>query len=445
MFDLKNSVPASVPQSPKKGFDLANSKPVQDQSSQDQTKEFLKKGLNTGIEAAKSFFPAVGQGVRFKTSDTPLGESVMNPETSIQKTARKAGEFTGKALPFAAATLLAGPVGTAVAGAGLPLLAEPVAGAASMAAYEGAKNLATKGLPDTGPKVGQLAKDVGLGAVGGGVMGGGGYLLGKVADFLGNKMPAKIYNSIVRVTKGQALQDIRQGDYELIGGDLANLPGFTGTKQTMIEKATNKIDELQSKIDAAIAPVANQPAIMTADVIKPLEELSVQYSKMPGYGERKQVVDGLIQDAKDKYGVVLTLGDAQEFKKGIWHEIKNPEFAKLLETNPLFVRTQRLLGSGLRGELALKLPALAPLNAEEGIYLGARQALQEEMARDRTKFSESFIAPLYETASTRIAQGAKATLKTGAKARDIVSNIANPSAGVGLSELISKVQQKGKK
>lgn len=406
-------------------------------------KDYGTKAINTIGTVADSFFPAVAKGMAFKSTDTPLSESVASPESSLQKTARKTGEYVGKAIPFGvAATGIGAPVEAAVTGAGLPLLADVAGGAATLGSYEGAKNLATKGLPTTGEKVGELTKDVALGTAFGAGLGAGNFVLGKVADFLGSKVPASLYNSIVRVTKGQALQDIKQGDYELIGGELANLPGFTGTKQTMISKATGKIDTLQGQIDQAIAPVANSPLIQTAEVIKPLEELSAKYNR-PGLESRKQSVDELIASVKAK-GPTLNVGDAQEWKKTIWSVIKDPEFAKSLEANPIFAMTQRLLGGGLRKEISRVVPKAATLNAEEGIYLGARQAIQEEIARDRGKLSETLLAaPAYEAVATRGAQVLRSTLAPGATTRSVASNVATPASGVGLSEMISNIQKKG--
>lgn len=382
-------------------------------------------------QTAESFFPAFARGATLQKQPF-LSGSVTTP--SLERTASRAGDIAGQAVPLAASQFLfGGPVArTALRFGTTKMAAEAVGGATAMGLFEGGRGVSERGLPKTGEEAGLLAKDVARGAVTGTVFGSGESLLSSLANFIGNKIPASIYNKLIPISKGKALKKVKAGEYELMGDDLANTPGLVGSKEELVAKGVERIDRLESQIDGAVESFSEEEvkakfsAISIDKALEPVIALRDKLKGLPKSQAKVKQLDKFIKDAQTKYGRNVMADKAQQLKKDIWSEIKEANFSKSLTEDPLEARANILFGSGLRNELGGAIPEITPLLAQESMYVGMVDSLQKSIAGSRGTFSELFLTPFLEKSATGAARGLRVMFGTKSPARKVSGTVAKP-------------------
>lgn len=271
----------------------------------------------------------------------------------------------------------------------------------------------------------------------------GGKVVAKTAEKVATKATeraAKLYDSILGINKNEAREVIRSGK-KTTGQKIVEkggIPGPAKTGEGIRQFASDKVDELETKVQGKLAELDNAgQKVKTADVVKPLEDMKAELANL---GEPVPArLQGVI-DAIKKTGDELTPSQANALKREYYSLLrgKKANFSIPVEELPSAKQIWRMAGSSLRQQIGKLDDTVNDLNAEQGLHLEIADKITDQLAKGlsiSTKDAASLIGSI-------ISNGALKTAGAGLVGGVAFGGLPGAAAGAVAEKLLTTVPAK---
>ena len=215
------------------------------------------------------------------------------------------------------------------------------------------------------------AKDVALSTAGGAALGKGLELAGQAFT----KIPSTAWGALLKRT---ATSVAKNPELE----KAISKEGIVGlSKKAIVQKLGSKIQETELQLSDLLSKTEGE--VSTWNVVDKLRSLYDHYSNIPGEKDAQNKILEIGNSLLEK-GSTMGVEAANQVKRDIYNVISNSYGKGLLEI-PAKKEAQKALARGLKEEIEKVIPEAKDINAQQAIYIQAKNAIEKRMARETGK------------------------------------------------------------
>lgn len=216
------------------------------------------------------------------------------------------------------------------------------------------------------------------GAVLGAGVGAAGLMAKAAKDFVGKKVPEWMMNKAVRPALSELKKNVKYGS-DTLGKELLD-EGVKGGPKKLLEIADDKLTTLEDELQAVLNTPALSEARITKQQIAPyLKDLISSKASTPGVtGDANRV-----KAVFDSMPEALTLPQANEMKRRIYRELRDPAF-RLDAKLGTKAQAMKLIAKGLKTEIETTVGGnvVGDINRKLSIYGRLEDSMVDQLARE---------------------------------------------------------------